>query len=508
MFANRPLLIGAGGLALLAVLHGCMIGPDYTRPEIPTPEKFDRSLPKGMSADVPKTELWWQDFHDPLLEEFITRAELQNLDLKSAVAVLEQYRAQYDIAFSNLFPDINADTSYSRVKVNSNSVGAAGADVAPFNRWTYGMSMASWEIDIWGKIRRQIQGAQGRYAATAEEYRAALVSVRADVAQAYIAVRVLQALRVNAIELSAALEKVVKVTEAQVRYQTANKIDLAEARARFSASLAEVSTIEGNLASQINGLSLLLGEMPGEVRRQMNDPVAVPTAEGDLAVGIPAELLRRRPDIRAAELNLAAATADIGAAEANYLPELSLTGTIGVDAATFSGMGNVSGNLTYFFGPTLRWDFFRIVKGQTQAEVTGAKARTNAALVGYQRAILKAMKEVDTAIANYSTSRGVRDSYAAANGEVMSAYHLAIRKYEMGTIDLTQLIQFLQILIQSRNGLVQGQGLVAQNLVEVYRSLGGGWETSPLPPAADPVAPLIAPDTAPATTAAAGKAAP
>lgn len=491
----------SGSFAALALLQGCMIGPDYARPEIPTPNKFDRTLPPGVSADVPKTEMWWGDFEDPLLEEFIARAEMQNLDLKAAVATLEEFRAQYDISFSKLFPDISADVAYSRVKVNSNSVGAAGADIAPFNRWTYGMDLATWELDIWGKIRRQIESAQGRYAATAEEYRAALVSVRADVAQAYIAIRVLQALRVNSVEIAEALEKVVKVTEAQVRYQTANRIDLAQAKARYAASLAQVATIEGNLADQINGLSLLLGEMPGEVRKQMKEVTPVPMPHREIAVGIPADLLRRRPDVRAAEWGLVAANANIGAAEANYLPELSLTGAIGVDAGSFSGMGNVSGNLTYFFGPSLRWDFFRIIKGQTQAEVAVAKARTNSALVGYQRTILQAMKQVDTAIANYSTSRGVRDSYAAANKEVMSAYELAIRKYEMGTIDITQLIQFLEILIQSRDGLVQGQGLVAQNLVEIYRSLGGGWETTPMPPAADPIMPMIQPDAA--TTAAA-----
>lgn len=479
-------------VALLAA-SGCMVGPDYAQPEIPVPEKFDRALPPGVSAELPPTERWWLAFHDPLLEEFIARAELQNMDLKAAVATLEQYRAQYDISFAQLFPDIDANASYSRVKVNQNSVGAVGADSAPFNRWTYGLAMASWEIDLWGKLRRQLEGSLGRYEATAEEFRAALVSVRADVAQGYIAVRTLQAQRQYALDLAEALEKVVKITEAQVRYQTANKIDLAEARARRSASLAEVARIQGQIAQQVAGLSLLLGEMPGEVRRQMERGAPIPMPRGEVAVGIPADLIRRRPDIRVAERMLAASTADIGAEIAKFFPELSLTGTIGVDAGTFSGMGNVSDNYTYLFGPSLRWDFFRIIKGQTQADVNVAKARMNRALVDYQRTLLSAMKQVDSALANYSTSRGVRDSYAAAFREVDGAYSLAMRKYELGTIDLTQLIQFLEILIQSRDGLAQGEGLVAQNLVELYRSLGGGWESTPLPPAADPVASLVAP---------------
>ncbi|MBL9141394.1 MAG: efflux transporter outer membrane subunit, partial [Phycisphaerae bacterium] len=477
MLARVSRIVPVCSVAALSLASGCMVGPDYTTPQVAMPEKFDRPLPKGVNPDVPPTERWWLAFHDPLLEEFIGRAELQNLNLKSAVSTLEQYRAQYDISFAQLFPDIDASAGYSRVKVNSNSVGATGADVAPFNRWSYGMEMASWEIDLWGKLRRQVQGALGRYEATAEEYRAALVSVRADVAQAYIAVRTLQAQRANAIDLAAALERVVKITEAQVRYQTANKIDLAEAKARRSASLAEVSRLEGQLASQIAGLSLLLGEMPGEVRKQVERTQPIPMPQGEVAVGIPAELLLRRPDVRAAERTLAAFTADVGASVANFLPELSLSGAIGVDAGSFSGLGNVSGNLTYFFGPSLRWDFFRIVKGQTQAEVNVAKARMNSALLAYQLSVLTAMKQVDAALANYSSSRGVRDSFADAFREVDGAYALAMRKYEMGTIDLTQLIQFLEILIQSRDGLAQGQGLVAQNLIELYRSLGGGWET-------------------------------
>lgn len=464
-----------------------MVGPDYTQPEIAIPEKFDRPIPPGVRASVPPTERWWLAFEDPLLQEFIARAEMQNLDLKTAVSTLEQFRAQYDISFAQLFPDIDASFSYSRVKVNSNSIGASGADSAPFDRWDYGMEMATWEIDLWGKLRRQVEGSLGRFQATAEEYRAALVSVRADVAQSYIAVRTLQAQRADSMELAAALEKVVKITEAQVRYQTANKIDLAEAKARRSASLAEVSRIEGQIASQIAGLSLLLGEMPGEVRKQMEKAAPIPVPHGEVAVGIPAELLKRRPDVRAAERNLAAYTADVGASVANYFPEFSLSGAIGVDAGTFSGMGNVSGNYTYFFGPSVRWDFFRIIKGQTEAEVNSARARMNSALLAYQRSILNAMKQVDAALANYSTSRGVRDSYADAFREIDGAYALAMRKYEVGTIDLTQLIQFLEILIQSRDGLSQGQGLVAQNLVELYRSLGGGWENTPMPSAVEDV---------------------
>lgn len=479
-----------------ATVGGCMVGPDYTPPVAEAPKAFDRPLPEGVTPGAPPTERWWLAFRDPLLEEFIARAELQNLDLKTAVATIEQYRSQYDISFAALFPDIDASAGYSRNRVNGNSIGVtSGADNSAFNRWTYGMEMATWEIDLWGKLRRQVEASMGRYEATAEEYRAALVSVRADVAQAYITVRTLQAQRTNAVDLAAALERVVKITEAQVRYQTANKIDLAEAKARRSASLAEVARIEGQMAEQVAGLSLLLGEMPGEVRRQMEQVRPIPAPIGEVAVGIPADLLRRRPDIRAAERGLAAATADIGVAEAGYLPELSLAGAIGVDASSFSGLGNVSGNLTYFAGPSIRWDFFRIVKGQTQAEVNAAKARMNIALLAYQNSVLTAMKQVDSALANYTSSRGVRDSYSDAFREVNGAYDLALRKFENGTIDLTQLIQFLEILIQSRDGLAQGEGLVAQNLIELYRSLGGGWETSPLPPAADPVAPHLQAET-------------
>lgn len=472
-----------------------MVGPDYTKPAEPIPEKFDRPLPAGMNASTPRTERWWLEFNDPLLNEFIARAELQNLDLKVAVANLELFRARYNIQFAQLFPDINANFSYSRVQINNNAIGIqSGADSQPFNRWSYGMDMATWELDIWGKIRRQIQAAEGRFEATAEDYRGALVSIRADVAQAYIAIRTLQGERKNAKDLAEALAQVVKLTEAQLRAQTSNLIDLAEAKARYSASVAEISRVESQLTEQINGLSVLLGEMPGQVRRQVEKELPIPQPSHELAVGIPADLIRRRPDIRSAERSLMAATSDIGVAEADFLPTLSLSGGIGVDAGSFSGMGNVSGNLTYLFGPSVSWDFFKIVKGQTQAEVNAAKARTLIALLAYQRTMLEAMKQVDTAIANYTTSRGVRDNYAKANAEVTGAYDLAMRKYDLGVINLQQLIQFLEVLIQSRNGLVQGQGFVAQNLVEVYRSLGGGWETSPLPPAADPVAPLIAPE--------------
>ncbi len=463
------------------------MGPDYAKPEIPITPKFDAPVTPGLSASEPETERWWEQFQDPILNQLVARADMQNLDLKRALLAVESYRAQYTIDFSKLFPDIETGGSYARRRVDSNQIGVQNPDTLRrgFDTWQWTMAQATWEIDVWGAVRRQIESGVANVQATAESYRAALVSVRAEVAQAYMTVRQLQAQRAAAIDLVKGYDQLLGAIERKVQYEAGSNVELAEVRSRRSSAKGDAARFDGQIAQQITGIAVLLGEPPGNVRRLMEEARPIPVVSVPVSVGVPSALLLRRPDVRAAERRVQAATATIGVAEAAYLPRFTFTGNFIIQAPQFTGLGNVTANQTYNVNPTIMWNFMNILTGATEAGVIQAKAQTADALLQYQIAVIAAVNQVEAAIASFGASRDTRANYQDASASIEEAYGLAMRQYNAGTIDITRLILYLQQMLIARDGLAQAQGLVAQNYVELYRSLGGGWDTGPAPAPVD-----------------------
>lgn len=472
-------LVRVAAVVSFVGMTGCLVGPDYTRPVIDMPSAY--RPPKHLATDPAEAPLdrWWATFDDPVLSELIRSAESGSLTLQQAAANVQVYRARYGISYSELFPSINLGASYSRNRVNQASLGGAeGLSSEPFDDWNYGLQLATWEIDVWGKIRRSMQASQAELQATIEQYRQVLVSLRAEVAVAYLAVRTLQEQHRCTREIVDLLTQVVRVTEARYTAQTTSLIDLSQAKAQLADAKAQLPILEAEIATQSNGLAVLLGEFPGRVNELLEKPAPIPLPENALAVGIPVDLLRRRADVLDAERRLVAATARIGAAEAQFLPTLSLYGEWGIDATTFSGLGHWS-NRTYTFGPRISWNIFD--GGRIISQVKEAKAQTLVEEIGYRQTVLTAVSQVETSLANYDGSRRAMMDYRAGLGDVNTAYDLALARYKAGTIDLTQLLQFAQVVLDAQNGLAQATGQTSQNLVELYRSLGGGWETYPVP---------------------------
>lgn len=470
--------VGAFVALAFLVLAGCLVGPDYEPPAIEMPLAYE--VPKGIGSDPSKANLdaWWSQFDDPTLSALIRRAESGSLTLQQAAANVQVYRARYGISYSQLFPSISLGASYSRNQVNFASLGGAEGTSGPFNDWQYGLTLATWELDLWGRIRRSMQASQAELQGTVEQYRQALVSLRAEVAIAYLTVRTLQAQLEYTRGVVDLLTQVVAVTEAKFEARTNTLIDVSQAKAQLASTKAQLPQLEASIAQQCTGISVLLGEMPGAVAGEMAAPAPIPLPDRELAIGIPADLLRRRADVLDAERQLVAATARIGVAEAGFLPELTLYGEFGIDSSTFEGLGNWS-NRVYTFGPRLSWNFFN--GGRVISQVKQAQALAVVAEIAWRQAVLEAVGQVQTSLTNYDGSRRAMFDYRAGVGDTKTAYELALARYKAGTIDLTQLLQFAQVVLDAETGLAQATGLTSQNLVELYRSLGGGWESDPVP---------------------------
>lgn len=473
----------ACSVALCAAVAGCAIGPDHRTPEMDVGERFSVRPPAGVTGAEARTEGWWVTLEDPILNDLVARVDLQNIDLRRALLAIETYRAQFTIDFSRLFPDINTGLAYSRRRVDANQIGVPNPDALRqgFSNWQWNVASAAWEVDVWGALRRQVEAGVSNLQASAAQYRGVLVGVRAEVATAYVTLRQLQAQREAIRRLAAGYDKLLFAIEAKVRAQVGSKTELAEIRSRRASALGDAARFDALIAQQVAGIAILLAETPGRVREILEPVRPIPACETPVAIGVPATLLARRADVDAAERRLQAATAGIGVAQADYLPRFTFNGNFVVQTPDFANLTDVSTNMTYGITPAVTWNFMNILTGRAEAGVIQARMRALDALLQYQQAVLTAVNQVERSVAAYGAALAARESYRVAAREIDSAYELAFMQYDRGTMNLSTLILYLQAAVVARDGLAQASGLTAQNYVELYRSLGGGWEASPMP---------------------------
>ncbi len=466
--------------ALLCVCASCMVGPDYKQPQ-PIPVEPYRAV-EGVQANDKEAELegWWKNYNDAMLTSLIERAEKNNLSLQQATMNIAAYRSGFGISLSQLFPSMNLAGGYRRVLSNQVTNQGSTTQATPFNYWQYGASMPNWEIDLFGGIRRGMEASKARLENSVQAWRMALVTVRADVAKAYLAVRTLQAqLEIVKINVDL-LEKIYKVNKSKFNAQTISQIDLAQTAAQLATARAMIPELQSSIQEQCNGLSVLLGEGPGPMQDQLRLPSPIPLPVKFVDVGIPADLMRRRADVLSAEMDLQAATAEIGVAEANYYPSLSLTGNFSIAASDFSALGNWA-NKVYSFGPTLQWNVFS--GGLITSQIQQKKAVAFRLALRWKETVLKAASEVQTSLGNYAGAMGQLQAYQTGLDEISIAFDGVSARYTAGTIQLNDVLDFQQEVLRVQVGVVQARGLAAQNMVELYRTLGGGWETAEIPDA-------------------------
>lgn len=459
------------------LLTGCAVGPDFMKPEseldaaqlTPRPEHgSDTAL---LPAAVPSQ--WWQLFNDPLLTQLQSRAQARNLDLQMAADRIDQSRAHLGITASQLLPSVGANASYAREALSEHGKFAAlGAPTAPSNFWQLGFD-ASWEIDLWGRARRARESAAATLEATVYDREAARIALSAEVARTYLQLRGTQAQLDIAQQNRAIAERTLGLAESRERNGVATRFETASARAQLATIKALLPDLAQRRNAQMNALALLMGEPPRALDAQLRQAMPLPSLPTRVPVGIPSELAHRRPDILRAEAQLHAATAAIGVAKADFYPRLGLKGRIGVEAFD---SGDLSSWDSRFFsvGPTVYLPIFQ--GGRLMQRLALNESRQKTAALAYRQTVLRAWHEVDDALDAWAAQQRQHDELRVSYEQNKQALHAAERGYQQGAADYLSVLTAQLNLLASQTNLNSSATNATLTVVNLYKSLGGGWD--------------------------------
>ena len=454
-------------LVALLALSGCLLGPDYKRPSIDTPPTF--RFAESDAKDLVNTA-WWEQFQDPALNELIATALADNKDVKTAAARVEQFLGQFVTTRSQLFPQVGAGINAQRERVPLGTT-ELPPGVGPVLNQYQGTLSASWEIDFFGKLRRQTEAARANLLASEEGRRATILTLVASVASSYV--NLLSLDRQLGIAKSTAASRAASVNVFQLRYSggEVSQMELAQSQSEYEASLAAIPQIELQIAQQEDALSILLGHNPQVIVRDRElEDLALPA----VPAGLPSELLERRPDLRQAEQDLVAANALIGAARALYFPSISLTGLFGTASGQFSSL---------FTGPARVWSYAGAVTlpiftaGSIGGQVKQAEAQQQQALFQYQKAIQVAFQEVADALVSLQKTREQLVVQGKQVDALRTYARLARLRFEGGYTSYIEVLDAERSLFNAQLSYAQTQGVVFTSTVSLYQAMGGGWVT-------------------------------
>jgi outer membrane protein, multidrug efflux system len=470
----------AAGFIFLAA--GCAVGPNYQKPDLPVPAAWTEAQQKGIDARATELARWWDAFNDPLLNSLVERAVRSNLDLRLAEARIREARASRTVTASRAWPTVDVSGSYTRNRSSENAIGAVGqsAVVTPFaggakldqNFYQSGFD-ASWEIDVFGGVRRSVEAADATVEATVEDRRDVLVTLLGEVARNYIDLRGFQRRLAVARANLKTQQDTLELTQVRFQAGLASDLDVAQQEAQVNTTASQIPTLESSLKQAAYALDVLLGLQPSALWGELVKETAIPVLPPEVLVGLPSDLLRRRPDIRRAERQLAAATAQVGAATADLFPKFSLTGVGGLQSVSASDWFT-RGSRFWSIGPTISWPVFDA--GRIRANIEIRNAQQEQALTQYEKSVLSAFQDVETALVNYANEqvryRSLTDAVAANRRAVTMANELYIR----GLNDFLNVLDTQRSLYATESELAQSQATMASNLVALYKALGGGWE--------------------------------
>jgi NodT family efflux transporter outer membrane factor (OMF) lipoprotein len=459
-------------LFIILTLAGCVsVGPDYRKPEIALPSQWNQTLVSSATAsnlDIKILATWWSKLNDPALSSLIDRAILGNLDLREAKARVREARAQRGVSVADQFPSVDATASASR---NRTSGGVQNLYSAGFD--------ASWELDLFGGKRRSVEAAQGTLEASEEDLRDVLVTLVAEVALNYVDIRAYQT-RLGIAEANRdAQQETYQITQWRLEGGLITALDVEQARYSLEQTRSQIPPLQTSLEKSKNRLALLLGKHPGSLEEELSERKFIPVAPVEIAVGIPADVLRNRPDVRRAERKLAAQTAKIGVAAAEIYPKLALNGSIGFEALS-AGSLFTYGNRVYGFGPSITWNIFDA--GRIRKNIAVQSALQEQALIQYEAAILSALEGVNNALVAYVQEQVHRQTLNEAKSAAQRAVELARSRYESGLVDFQVVLDAQRSLLTFQDSLAVSEAEVTADLIRLYKALGGGW--TPMAPAA------------------------
>ncbi len=456
-------------LSLFLAVGCTAVGPDYTKPELDPPNSWHQSFDPAIVPNKTKIKKWWSLFNDPVLDKLIQNSTGQNLNLKVAVARVEEARAKLGVARGDYLPSITADGSVTREESRGTQTDSDGILDTYYST---GMDV-SWELDLFGRIKRSVQAATAEFQATQEDRIDVMISLYAQVASTYINIRTLQARLETALENIRSQKEILRLTKSRFKHGLATNLDVAQAEQVLANTEAAVPPLRIQLTEMKNSLCTLLGRPPSRLKQILNSSKSIPMPPDKVATGVPADLLRQRPDIRGAERRLAAQTARIGMTKAELYPILSLTGSLNYKNTEINDMF-IPATRAFSFGPFFSWNIFNSGKIRQQIKVEDAKAKQS--LFTYEQTLLTALSEVENAMTGYIQQKirlkALNDSVQASERYL----HLAEKLYKDGLSDFQNVLDAQRELFSVEDNLDKARGNAAQYIVTLYRALGGGWD--------------------------------
>ena len=471
-------------IVLVLIISGCsMVGPDFVKPEAPVEKEWLESADSRLRTESTDYRNWWTLFNDPVLTRLVESAYLQNLPLQIAGLRILEARALLGIATGNIYPQAQqsrGELAYSRLSENTANT-AAGFD-QKYGEASFGFD-AGWELDVWGKFRRAIESGEANLEASVADYDDALVSLTAEVARTYVVIRTFDERLAVARQNVKIQKRSMEIADVRFEAGAVTELDVQQAKSLLTNTQALIPSLEATLRQAKNALAILLGKLPGEVDDVLQEAGAIPGVPPEVVVSVPAELLRRRPDVRLAEYQLAAQSPLIGVAQAELYPSFELFGSIGLRSAdsnrTAAGSSDYADlldtdSLEIFAGPGFRWNLFNY--GRIKNRVRAEDARFQQLLVNYENTVLRAQQEVEDALVGFLKTQEqeafLLESVTAAKRSV----DLSMVQYREGLVDYQRVLDTQRFLTDQQDLQVTTSGSVVTNLIAAYKSLGGGWQ--------------------------------
>jgi len=459
-------------VAAVIVLTGCAVGPNYRRPDTPLDTHFANAGEPGF-AESDAVEQYWTSFADPVLDGLVADALAHNKDLSAAEANLRAARAIRRLTGFDQFPTVTMAASYTHQLDSQLQLPGVDQHDREFDAAQAGFD-GLWELDLFGRVRRNVEAARADVGAAAATLQDARVSVIAEVARDYFILRGLQdqlaLTRRNADNQFSSL----KLTRTRLEAGRGNELDTSRAEAQWQTTLASIPSLEATIATTSYRLSVLTGRQPTALSANLSSMAPMPPLPPLNAIGTPEQLLRRRPDVRVAERQLAGATARVGVAVGDLFPKVTLVGQVGYFAPTFGDFGQSEARF-FSVGPSISWAAFDI--GRVRARIGSAKAQTDAALAAYEGAVLGALEDTEGALISYGRAQSRRDALQVAAAASDKASDLARRRFEGGLIDFLEVLDAERTALSAELLLSQSRTDAATSLIAVYKALGAGWRT-------------------------------
>ncbi|MEY4484145.1 MAG: hypothetical protein RL693_1597 [Verrucomicrobiota bacterium] len=467
--AMTPRIFATVSVSSLLALSSCTVGPDYKEPETKVDATFGNAK-KGSYTNDAVIAGWWKKFNDRQLNSLIELALANNHDLRIAAAHVEEAKALRSAARLDFFPTVTSSASYINQKLSR-----AQSPLQSTSEIYDGGFDASYEIDFWGRVRNNYRAALAQEESAEALRQDTMVLLTAEVARAYLELRGLQNQLSVAQRNSVNQRETLKLTESLLQGGRGTELDTARARAQLSNTLAAIPVIENSISKDMYRISVLVGSQPTALEGQLKTPKPMPTLPSIVRIGNPADLLRRRPDIRSAERLLDATTRRVGVATADLFPRVTFNGSAAIQAETFSGFGGAGIGATSF-GPRITWPAFDM--GRVKAQIRVSNARVEGQLATYEKTVLTALEETEDALVEFGLLRVRRNHLRDAATASEQAAKLARDRFQNGVADFLTVLDAERVMLEAQNQQAQSETATATSLVGIYKALGGGWESS------------------------------